>query len=413
MRRASLAAIRRQVAYRQHAHRLQAVAPGAWTAHAGMFRFSTAVVGLASRRAATASIVLLLPSAKRRALFAGVRTALEAAASMASRTGMPLRVLTFDERPSHADAAALSAVLTDELGALAAPIEIDSVWTSAGGSHADDLWIATYWTTAHALHVAAQAGMVSAERVVSLVQDHEPSFFAASTESAAAAATYGAGFRTVVNSAPLQRFLAVHEGLSVPHDHVFRPALDLGRLAVVRAERSSSPIARLGFYARPSKPRNAHRTGIAALRVAAAILHDRGIPFEVTSMGEQHGVEALPGGTTVQVAGRLGWSAYFERLAVTDVLLSLQMTPHPSHPPLDMVASGGVAVTNDLLGSRVGLHPSLLAVPSDPESLGTAVADAAAAAADHEPAASSDDFVRSLGRPLSDVVDTVLEDVLR
>lgn len=396
-----LARVRRELADRAHGRHH----------HTGMFRASDAVLRLAARRAPRSCVVLLLPTVASGALFAGVRTAIETAVLLAERTNKPLRVLAFDHGPDRADAAAVAALVTDELGAERPPVEIDSVWTSEGGIHEDDLWVATYWTTAHALQVAVRSGVVARERVVSLVQDHEPSFFAASTESAAAAATYHAGFHMLVNTRPLQRFLAAQEGITVPDRLVFGPALDLGRLESAAARRAGSPVARIGFYGRPSKPRNAYRIGVAGLRVAASELDRRGVPFEMTSMGEHHRPEPLPAGSVLRSEGRLPWHAYFERLATTDVLLSLQMTPHPSHPPLDIVASGGTAVTNDVLGTRTHLHERLLAVRPDPESIGDAVAQAAIAAVEQGPGTWSPDFIASLGRPLSGVVDTLVTEV--
>lgn len=407
----AIGGVRRRLQQQAHLRALGTLPDGAWRASAGLHRASTALIPLASRRAPRASIRLLLPSASRGAVFAGVRTAVEAAASLSALTGLPLRVLTFDEGPSGSDRTALSALLVDELSA-SAPVEIESVWTSTSGMHDADVWIATYWTTAHALDVAADGGFVDRSRVVYLVQDHEPSFFPASAEAATASATYRAGFRLLVNSRPLQRFLTAQEGIAVAGDAVFRPALDVRRLeaaAAARRARGASGSVRVGFYGRPGKPRNAFGLGIAALRVAAAELEAQHRTATFVSMGEAHAPIGLAGSTGLRPLGRLDWGRYFDELAATDVLLSLQMSPHPSHPPLDMVASGGIAVTNDVAGSRRGLHERLVAVDADPAALGSAIAQAATRGLDSdadEPAGAAD-FVDSLGRPLQSAVDTI------
>lgn len=409
MIRPTIGGVRRRLQQREHARALRTLPDGAWRASAGLHRASTAIVRSASHRAPAASVRLLLPSASRGAVFAGVRTAVEAAARLSFRTGLPLRVLTFDEGPGRADRAALAALLVDELGS-AAPVETASVWTSTSGAHDQDVWLATYWTTAHALDVAADGGFIDRSRVVYLVQDHEPSFFPASTEAATAASTYRAGFHLLVNSSPLQRFLRTDEGIEVPDETVFRPALDLDRLeaaAVARGARPARPTVRIGFYGRPGKPRNAFGLGLAALRAAAHELEARHLSASFVSMGESHAPAQLSSTSTLQPLGRLDWGRYFDELAATDVLLSLQMSPHPSHPPLDMVASGGIAVTNDVAGSRQGLHDRLLAVDADPSSLGKAVAVAAERAHQGSAGTWSPDFVETLGRSLLSTVDRI------
>jgi hypothetical protein len=42
----------------------------------------------------------------------------------------------------------------------------------------------------------------------------------------------------------------------------------------------------------------------------------------------------------------LNWLDYVELIGTIDLGLSLMYTPHPSYPPLDLVASGAVVVTN-------------------------------------------------------------------
>ena len=83
--------------------------------------------------------------------------------------------------------------------------------------------------------------------------------------------------------------------------------------------------------------------------------------------------------------GRLPWDDYFRFLSTIDVALSLQQSPHPSHPPFDAAISGAYAVTNDFSGGRSGLHPRIVAVAADTPSLGAALADVIRNAFDAEP----------------------------
>jgi hypothetical protein len=268
----------------------------------------------------------------------------------------------------------------------------------------DDLWLATHSKTAHAMQVACAAGLVDPGRVVYLIQDYEPGFTAWSTASVVASATYHAGFLPVVNSLPLKKYLVATEGITVDDDLVFAPAFDEERLRRAAANHRSGPKTVL-FYARPSKPRNLYALGIAALKATVADLGEEAAKVRFVSAGEKHPDVQLGAGATLRSLGRLDWDAYFEFLSGTSVVLGLQASPHPSHPPLDAAISGALAVTNDFAETRAELHPRLRAVPADVPSLAAAMVDAIR----NQPADTAYRAVSDgkLGRPLDDVVDAL------
>lgn len=358
----------------------------------------------------TATVRVLLPSIAGRRIFAGIRTALVVATGLAQRLGLPLEISVV-ERWTTPDHTRLQSLLVKDLGFPSGRAVVSSAWNIRAIS-TDDVWVATYWSTAHALDVASRLGRIDASRVVYLVQDDESDFFPASTEAAMAASTLAAGFTTIVNSAPLASTLQRRHGLTVDPRLVFRPQLDYARLALAaeRRRRSAGSLRTpvVGFYARPTTPRNAFPLGIAALSVADRILSGRKIAWSAFSMGARHSDITL-GATTLRARGILDWDVYFDTLADTDVLLSLQMTAHPSHPPLDAVLSGGHSVTNEREGSRGSLHPRLSAVPADPQALGERLAEVVVSMADAPTADIDPAFLAALGAPLGDVLDAAAE----
>lgn len=366
-----------------------------------------ALANLTQRAAAVPAVVLLVPTVRADAVFAGLRTAFEVAGSIGRRTGLPLRVLTLDA-PSRPARAAARRRVSSVLGVPESDVEVRSAWEQTH-THRADVWIATYFSTAHALDRACDRGTVDRDRVVYLVQDHEPAFFPASTESVIAAHTYRCGFRLLVNSEPLRRFLVDHtDAQGIEQDRTFRPALDVTELHRAARARVSSPVVRIGFYARPEKPRNGFALGRAALQLAGPLLAADGIPYTVTTIGAAHRAFAV-GSSQTAVAGRLAWTDAFTATSEIDVLLSLQLTPHPSHPPLDAVASGGIAVTNDVGGSRAGLSPRLRASGAAPTELAAALRDAARVSmTTSAPTGFDDTFLRRLGRPLEAALDATL-----
>lgn len=337
------------------------------TAYAGLVSSSAALGGIRVAPGVP-HLNVVVGSVGAGRVFAGIDTALRAAVLLAERLGLPLRVVTIDP-PSGADPAAEA--LRERYGVS----DLDLVGPGTIGERSfapDDIWMATHFFTAHAIDVACGLGLIQSERVVYLVQDYEPGFVPWSTEYAVAQSTYHAGFVPLVNSLPVARYLATAEGIAVPDAHVFAPAFDLDRLARVAEARRPSDVVRIGFYGRPSKHRNLFRLGVASLRRAAERLGDDPA-YTFVSVGERHADVDLAGGHQLTSLGTLSWDGYFEFLAEVDVFLSLQMSPHPSHPPLEAAMSGAWAVTNDVGGARAHLHRRLTAVPARVEALADAV----------------------------------------
>ena len=63
----------------------------------------------------------------------------------------------------------------------------------------------------------------------------------------------------------------------------------------------------------------------------------------------------------------LNWSEYAELAGSIDLGLSLMYTPHPSYPPLDLVASGAVVVTNRFANKQDLNHYSSNLICAEPE----------------------------------------------
>ncbi|WP_144714564.1 hypothetical protein [Curtobacterium pusillum] len=380
----------------------------------GLVETSLAIAGIRTAERAP-EVVLVVDELREGAAFAGVQTALAVALALGDRLGRSVRVVMVRWTTPGNSAAAAESLIADRFpesqvdgrpGVRVVPRE--RVLDTEFGR--DDVWIATHWKTAHPIDVAATAGVIPRDRVVYLVQDYEPGFSPWSTEYAVAASTYRAGFRMLVNSEPLRKYLAEVEALDVPRERTFAPHLDLDLLERVAAARRREDVVRVLFYGRPSKHRNLFRLGVAALRVAVQELAADGLRVEFHSAGEQHGDVELDGGrgdVKLVSHGTMPWDDYFRFIASTDVVLSLQHSPHPSHPPFDGAISGARVVTNEFRDTRGHLHPNLAAVPADAHSLGLAVAAAVRTVAAEGPDGFSPLPEGALGGPLEAAVDAV------
>ena len=122
--------------------------------------------------------------------------------------------------------------------------------------------------------------------------------------------------------------------------------------------KSSSKKRRLFFYSRSGfHPRNLYYTGLEALD--EALKHGIIDPdkWEIVFAGdsELQGIEFADGSRPLFL-GQVSWKQYAEFLSTVDLTFSLMYTPHPSYPPLDTLASGGVCVTNKFANKNKSIY---------------------------------------------------------
>lgn len=385
---------------------LRAAVPGA-RPYAGLGTTSLTLAALSPRDDVQPHLNLLIGELRENAMFAGIHTAVTVAKALAERLALPLRVIMLD----------FTSIGNDEEKArrfMAGRFDLPNVTVVARENIREavigsgDVWLATHSKTAHAAQVACDSGLIRREQVVYLIQDYEPGFSPWSTESVVAAATYDAGFLPIVNSTPLWRFLTEHEGLTIDKSLVIAPTFEEERLRAAAATRVAGAPTRVLFYARPSKHRNLYQLGVSALRAAVFTLGEDAAAVEFFSAGEDHEDTPLGDGRTITSLGRLPWDRYFEFLSTTTVMLSLQQSPHPSHPPFDAAISGAIAVTNEFHATRAGLHPRITAVPAETASLSAALVTAIRESLAAGPTGYLPVIDGLLGQPLNVALDAVL-----
>ena len=372
------------------------------SAFANLNTFSLAASGVKVTARTQRFVSLVLPELDPAKLFAGIRTALEFGCALAQELELPLRIVVLWGTPQGQAANAVRSYLLREFKRQSnQETQIVPISSLSSLCVADDeIWIGTHWTTAHPLDVACRLGVLRPEQITYLVQDYEPGFFAWSTDFALARATYHAGFNIVVNSSPLAAYLREAEKLEIPDSMVFAPSLDLRRLqAAAIARRADGPL-QIMFYGRPSKPRNLFEIGMSALHLAATTFENSRQPVQFVSAGESHPNRVLGSSTPLKVLGKVPWANYFDLLANSDVVLSLQYSPHPSHPPLDAVVSGAYAVTNELGNTRGKLHPRLLVAEADPTELADQIVEAAVQRRKTSDVGFDPTFLDRLGNPI-------------
>jgi hypothetical protein len=352
-------------------------------------------------------VVLLLQTLAPRSIFAGIRTAVLAAAELATQLDLPLRILVFEDTGETRDDTL--AGVQELLGEAGYPHLAERLRLSVEGARddahdPDDVWFATFWTTAWALGRLVDDGRIRAERVVHLVQDWEPGFYPWGDHFAKAESTYGRGFHTLVNSMPLATYVADQTGRTLDPASVFGPQVDTDALAAVAARWRPGPdgVVRVLFYARPGNPRNMFNLGLQSLRLWAEQLAD-GLRAQVSFAGAPVGAVDLGPAVDVELLGKTSYDDYYALLSRVDVGLALMNSPHPGHLALELPIAGIPTVTNLFGRYRTEWVDGLVLGDPTPTALASAL-DEALAQGKGLTAHQAHPELRGLGGSLTDAV---------
>lgn len=319
---------------------------------AGRFAQCAALPVFEVPRTGLPRISVITDSINKGSLFGGVGTAMIMAALLVKARGARLRIIT---RTEPAQQANLHSVLT--LYGLALDHEVEFAFAhvqapqGAVNVYADELFItSSWWTTESTLASIAPA------RVLYVLQEDERMFYPAGDDQLRCTRTLlNPHLHVAVNTHGLLEHLA-SSGLAHLREHAlaFEPAFP--RSLYQRREQPAQTKRRLMFYARPNHLRNLFYFGLEVIDQAVA----RGLidtaKWDIHFVGAHVPVVTLCDGSTPSRHEHLAWQDYAELLGSIDVGLCLMSTPHPSYPPLDLAAAGGVVVTN-----RFGLKTELSA----------------------------------------------------
>jgi hypothetical protein len=297
-------------------------------------------------------------------LYGGVGTAIIFATLLADRIQADLRLIT---RVHQADAGRVGAFIGTS--GIIWKGDVSCVF-SPSGDGADvpvspaDMFLTTSWWTTQAVRRAVDPG-----RIVYLLQEDERMFYPHGDERLRCAETLAADdINFVINSELMFRHLTRGESAlpNIARRGVwFEPAFPESIYYIDDSKQNNNKRKNFLFYARPTNLRNLYWRGLEAI---AAALQDgtlRPEEWNFTFVGRDLKQLVLPFGVRPMLLENLSWSDYAALIRQTDLGLSLIDTPHPSYPPLDLAASGAVAVTNQH-GSKLMLaaySENILCVP--------------------------------------------------
>ncbi|NNJ68869.1 MAG: glycosyltransferase [Boseongicola sp.] len=357
-----------------------------------------------SRRAPLRTVVLV-PSLNPAEVFAGIATAIDIGLELAARghkvvfvaTDLPIaskaRTESFIEGRARMKGAGGSVEFELFCGTTQSELSLSS----------EDRIVATAWWSAHlAQAIIRDAGLIH-QKFVYLIQDFEPGFYAWGPEYANAQASYFLDYIPVFNTTILRDYFR-SLGLVEPGGAAFsfQPAIDIPRYAGL--SRETNKVPRLVLYGRPEVARNLFPVGVQAIDTFLDQNAIKPSQIDLLSVGLKHPDVCLSGGHRVRSLGKIPWEDYPKFLSSIDIGVSLMLSPHPSHPPIEMAAAGARVITNSF-GTKdlSALGAGILSAEPTVKDLARAVTAAWKMGAVSAGDRSVD--LRSLGRPISEMVD--------
>jgi glycosyltransferase involved in cell wall biosynthesis len=247
-----------------------------------------------------------------------------------------------------------------------------------------DTFMATAWWTAQMIR-QVQTG--APRPFLYLIQDYEPLFYPASSEYALALETYGLDHVGIVNSQLLYDFLRSEKvGRFADPSHpalVLDPAVDRHHFYFDPRRGGTRTLL---LYGRPTRPRNLFELSVAALQLAAHQGVFNADEWRFLAIGDDTYPVQISTDLVLEPTRWLGYDEYAALLRGADILVAPMLSPHPSYPPLEMAACGGIAVTTTF-GTKTAeqlraISTNLLGVDPTVETLAAGVSEAVAASTD-------------------------------
>ncbi len=314
----------------------------------------------------TKRLSMVTDSINRGSLYGGVGTAMIFVALLAESTRSRLRIVT---RTEPAQPSNFSHVLSTY--GISLSQEVEFVYAPCDSStyevdiFQNELFVTTSWWG-----TAATMASVPHRSIIYLLQEDERMFYPYGDERLHCEQVFkNKDIRFVINSRLLFDHLVADgfENIS-QHAYWFEPAFPK---TIFYPRDKQGGKHTLMFYARPNNLRNLFYFGIELLEKAIV----RGVidlsHWEIVLVGKDIPDLIFAGGYTPVFRENMNWLEYAELIGTVDLGLCLMYTPHPSYPPLDLAASGAIAVTNRFLNKDdlSGYSKNILTAELDQESM--------------------------------------------
>lgn len=290
---------------------------------------------------------IVTDSIEPKSLFGGVATSLIFAVLYANNRNMPLRIITRTTAINPDDFITFIKMIDMPM-----PNRVEyysDFDRNLPGNHSKleisekDIFIATSWWSAHVVK-----DLNLRKRFFYILQEVETLFYPAGDEQVMCEKILNdSDIDFVVNSKLLYDYYTEKGYVEIIKNGMwFTPAFVKKLYAPDQDTFLEKKKKKMFFYSRPHNPRNLFCTGINLINEAIK----RGIlktkEWDIYFAGSDVPKCIFSDGSKPYVLGQMNWYEYSEFTRTIDLAISLMYTPHPSYPPLDIAASGGVVLTN-------------------------------------------------------------------
>lgn len=290
----------------------------------------------------TSRVNIVTDSIGSGSLFGGVGTSLIFSALLANKLGAQLRIITRTER-------ALPSNLYSILSLYDIVLEKEVQFEFAAfydrnyeiGTIDGDLFVTTSWWT-----TAATMPSVPHKSIIYLLQEDERMFYPFGDERyRCEEILQNTNIRFLVNTKLLFDHLVANGLDNISSQGMwFEPAFPSQVFRPRKKDRNAK--SKFFFYARPNNPRNLFYLGVEVIEQAIV----QGVlnldDWDIYFVGKDFPEIIFSGNYSPIRCENFAWEEYAGLIGTVDLGMSLMYTPHPSYPPLDLVASGAVVVTN-------------------------------------------------------------------
>lgn len=286
-----------------------------------------------------------------KSLLGGVGTALILATQYAVKHNMDLRIIT-----RHAPAAPSDYMNFMEMMHEKTPDTVsfysDCDRDESGNkdfklelSEQDIFFTTSWWTTVAVKNMNLNA------RIFYIIQEVEPFFYPYNDQHLFCTQQLNDDkICYIVNSHYLWDYFKANNPVIVKNGIFFEPAFPQ---FLYKTNQKSGNKKKLFFYSRKNHMRNLYYTGLQTLDAALLSKIIDPEEWDIYFAGSNDDIcLEFSDGTRPVYLGQMTWQEYADFLSTVDLTFSLMYTPHPSYPPLDTIASGGVCVTNMFLNKK-------------------------------------------------------------
>ena len=296
-------------------------------------------------------INLLVPTIDPAHIFGGISTALDFYKLLAKACGVDARIITTDGQSSPLFLKSFPGYSCYSLQYCA---DDDSTQIISGVPRSDgdllirenDIFVATSWWSANHLTEICKYQLEQYNKVnqhIYLVQDYEPHFYGWSSKSQLADATYFNEWIKVYNTELLQKYFQARKK-SHGKSFILKPHLNASIEAELCKLNGLNKENIILIYGRPFAERNCNEILLEAISIWKS-KDKSSTDWKIISLGQEY-EHVLVDELGIQVLGKVSLEAYAELLAKAKIGISLMVSPHPSYPPYEMLASGLKTYTN-------------------------------------------------------------------